>query len=175
MSRALLSALRAQATVIGKQQSPQKSMAKVSPDDPKVLKELIRVLSDVSSIKEIQLGGLDQKNLIKLHNLIDTGRDFTDTGGEMQGTIRRFLQTLFDEKPNATRAQIDEAIEAAVIRVIALRLRTGGGDVRSGFKPLSQNYLNWKRKKYPNSKGIGWATGELAHEWAEYGNVRIVR
>lgn len=150
-------------------------MARVKPDDPQVIKELLRVLSDVSSIKEIQVGGLDNKNLMKLHNLIDSGRDFTDTGGEMQNTIRRFLAALLQEKPNATRKEIDECIEDAVIRVIALRLRTGGGDVKGGFKPLSTNYARWKRKKYPNAKGIGWATGELAHEWAEYGNVRIVR
>jgi hypothetical protein len=142
--------------------------------DTKQLDSLLEALSSLDSIEEIQLGGVDTKNLTKLYNLIHTGRDFAETNREMELTVKRFLRALFQEKI-PTQAQIDEVIEDAVIAVIALRLRTGGGDVKSGFKPLSPEYAKYKRKKYPNSKGIGWATGELAHEWAEYGNVRIVR
>lgn len=165
-------ALRAVAASTGDARSGGSAVAKKP--DSKQLDALLKALSDVGSISEIQVGGIDGKNLAKLDNLINSGRDFTDTGGEMQGTIRRFLKALFDEKI-PTQKEIDACIEDAVIAVIALRLRTGGGDVKSSFKPLSPEYAKYKRKKYPNSKGIGWATGELAHDWAEYGNVRVIR
>ena len=170
MSRALLAAAKAAQTVIGRKHSPQKATPMATKRvDPQVLTALIDSLSNLSNIKEIQIGGIDGKNLIKLQSLIDGGRDFTSTKGEMQNTIKRFLKALFQQ------AEIDEVIEDAIIAVIALRLRTGGGDVKGSFRPLTQRYLDFKRKKYPNSKGIGWATGELAHDWAEYGNVRVVR
>lgn len=176
MSRTLLAAAKAAQTVIGRKHSPQKATPMATKRvDPQVLTALIDSLSNLSNIKEIQIGGIDGKNLIKLQSLIDGGRDFTSTKGEMQNTIKRFLKALFQQKKAPTQAEIDEVIEDAIIAVIALRLRTGGGDVKGSFRPLTQRYLDFKRKKYPNSKGIGWATGELAHDWAEYGNVRVVR
>lgn len=139
------------------------------------LKDLIQSLASIDTIDSIQLGGIDATNLIKLQSLIDGGRDFTKPTREMELTIARFLGALFAKNPTPSMAQIDSAIEEAIIGIIALRLRTGGGDVKSTFKPLSPEYAAYKRKKYPNSKGIGWATGELAHEWADGGNVRVVR
>lgn len=136
---------------------------------------LSEFLADLGNVEEIQIGGLDPKNLAKLDNLISTGRDFTSTQGEMQKTVQRFIKALFVGGKIPTRQQIDDAIEEAIVKVISLRLRTGGGDVKGSFRSLSPDYARWKRKKYPNSKGIGWATGELAHEWAESGNVIVVR
>lgn len=143
--------------------------------DVKLLGVLIDSLANLDSIERIEVGGIDGKNLVKLQSLISRGRDFTEANREMELTIQRFLKALFAENPTPSRSEIDTVIEDAVIAVIALRLRTGGGDVKSSFKPLTARYQAWKRKKYPNAKGIGWATGELAHEWAEHGNVRIVR
>lgn len=139
------------------------------------LDDLIKAIASVDTIQSIQIGGIDDKNLLKLQSLIDGGRDFTKTNREMELTIQRFLKALFASNPTPSMREIDAAIEEAVIGVIALRLRTGGGDVKSSFKPLTPQYAAYKRKKYPNSKGIGWATGELAHEWADGGNVRVVR
>ena len=143
--------------------------------DVKLLGVLIDSLANLDSIERIEVGGIDGKNLVKLQSLISRGRDFTKANREMELTIQRFLEALFAENSSPSRAQVDTVIEDAVIAVIALRLRTGGGDVKSSFKPLTARYQAWKRKKSPNAKGIGWATGELAHEWAEHGNVRIVR
>lgn len=175
MSRAMLSLLRESTTVIGRKQSKQQVSAVAKKADSKLLAVLIDSVANLDSIERIEIGGIDGENLVKLQSLISRGRDFTKTSREMELTIQRFLKALFAGNPSPTMREIDATIEEAVIGVIALRLRTGGGDVKSSFKPLTAQYQAYKRKKYPNAKGIGWATGELAHEWAEYGNVRIVR
>lgn len=175
MSRAMLAKLREATAVIGRKQSKQKETAVAKKADTKLLAVLIDSLSNLDGIQKIEIGGIDGENLVKLQSLISRGRDFTKPSREMELTIARFLKALFAGNPTPTMREIDATIEEAVIGVIALRLKTGGGDVKSSFKPLTANYQAFKRKKYPNAKGIGWATGELAHEWAESGNVRIVR
>jgi hypothetical protein len=78
VSRALLAAAKAAQTVIGRKHSPQKATPMATKRvDPQVLTALIDSLSNLSNIKEIQIGGIDGKNLIKLQSLIDGGRDFT--------------------------------------------------------------------------------------------------
>jgi hypothetical protein len=171
----MLSLLRESAAVIGRKQSAQKETAVAKKADTKLLAVLIDSLSNLDSIDHIEVGGMDTLNNIKLNVLIDSGRDFALANREMSLVIRRFLKALFAENPTPTMAQIDQVIEDAVIAQIALRLQNGGGDAKSTFTKLSDDYLRRKRRDHPNAKGIGWATGTLAHEWAENGNVRIVR
>lgn len=170
----VLALVRAQGTVIGRQHSPPRDGTVTGKPQIKTLEMLLRTLSDVGSIRQIKVTGLDAKNAIKLQRLLATGRDFLKPNREMELTILRFLKALFAQGV-ATQAQIDAAIEEAVVKVISLRLRTGGGDVKSSFRPLSADYAKWKRRRYPNAKGIGWATGELAHEFADGASVTIVR
>lgn len=169
----LLSLARAQGTVIGQQHSTPRGGTVTAQSQINSLDGLLKALSSLSSIKRIQIEGLDALNAIKLARLLKTGRDFTKPSHEMELTITRFLRALF-ARGIVTQVQIDAAIEEAVLKTITLRLRTGGGDVRSSMRPLTATYAARKRKEHPSARGIGWATGEL-HDAVAEASVRIVR
>lgn len=169
----LLSLVRAQGTKIGAQHSPQREGTVTQKPKIESLEALLRMLASLDSVKQIIVTGLDPLSAIKLRSLARTGRDFTQPSREMELTIMRFLRALF-ARGLVSQAQIDATIEEAVIKVISLRLRSGGGDVKSSFRPLTAAYAARKRREHPNAKGIGWASGDL-HDAVSEASVRIVR
>ena len=178
----LLGRLRQQAArerqVIGAPRSPdaRRTEAPVSVKrDTKQLDALIKNLASINTIRAIEIHGLSAENEMKFQMLLKRGRDFTIANRELELQITRFLKALFAQGVTATVGQIDEAISEAVEKMIALRLRNGGGDVKGSFTPLTPEYAAWKRKHFPGSPGIGYATGELAREFASRAIAIVLR
>lgn len=139
------------------------------------LDALVKQLASLANVRRVEIRGLSNENAIKLAQLQKRHRDFTIANHEMELQVARFLRALFKSTPLATIQQIDDTIAEAVEKMIGLRLRNGGGDVRGGFRPLSPEYEAWKRKHYPSSPGIGYASGELSKNFDANAVAIVVR
>lgn len=162
---------------IGVQRSPDARPAmttQVKRSTPN-LDALVKQLASLANVRRVEIRGLSAESAAKFRALQRHGRDFTTRNHEMELQVARFLRALFKSVPLATIQQIDDAIAEAVEKMIGLRLRNGGGDVRGELRALTPEYEAWKRERYPGSPGIGYASGELSKDFDANAVAIVVR
>lgn len=121
-----------------------------------------------------EIRGISQLSKIKLATLKRDGRDFIEVTPAMEQQVVRFMRGALSGGARLSINQLLSTVPRAIKTFISLRLRNGGNDVRSRLRPLSRDYAASKRERYPNSPGIGYASGELSRDFDDNAIVVVV-
>ncbi len=128
---------------------------------------LDRLLADLSRLKGavFEIRGLSKLSEIKLATLKRDGRDFIQVTPAMEQQVVRFMRGALSGGARLSINQLLSTVPRALKTFISLRLRNGGNDAKGRLRPLNPDYAAYKRRRYPNSPGIGYASGDLARDF----------
>lgn len=136
------------------------TVTRKTPNLDNLLTSLSRLRGAVFEVR-----GISELSKLKLATLKRDGRDFIEVTPAMEQQVVRFMRGALSGGARLSINQLLSTVPRAIKTFISLRLRNGGNDVRSRLRPLSRDYAAYKRQRFPNSPGIGYASGDLARDF----------